>query len=146
MSPRRHAMKVRQFCRYRLGVIVVGLLLLFEVHCAFGQMPARTSWPRIRQRRIRRLQSELAACSRTRTSSATLPAPLRLCSATQVALVKDVSSVQGIRDNQLIGYGIVVGLQNSGDSQMTYFPLADVAVHTCSAWGSRFRIHSPPSW
>src|SRR6185312_5969687 len=41
----------------------------------------------------------------------------------QEALVKDVSSVQGIRDNQLIGYGIVVGLQNSGDSQMTYFPL-----------------------
>lgn len=42
---------------------------------------------------------------------------------TQTELVKDVSSVQGIRDNQLIGYGIVVGLQNTGDSQMTYFPL-----------------------
>lgn len=42
---------------------------------------------------------------------------------TQTVLVKDVSSVQGIRDNQLIGYGIVVGLQNTGDSQMTYFPL-----------------------
>lgn len=39
------------------------------------------------------------------------------------ALVKDVTSIQGIRDNQLIGYGIVVGLANTGDSQMTYFPL-----------------------
>ena len=39
------------------------------------------------------------------------------------ALIKDVSSVAGIRDNQLIGYGIVVGLQNTGDSQQTYFPL-----------------------
>ncbi|MGC9291472.1 MAG: flagellar basal body P-ring protein FlgI [Acidobacteriaceae bacterium] len=39
------------------------------------------------------------------------------------ALIKDVSSVNGVRDNQLIGYGIVVGLQNTGDSQMTYFPL-----------------------
>lgn len=39
------------------------------------------------------------------------------------ALVKDVTSVQGIRDNQLIGYGIVVGLSNTGDSQMTVFPL-----------------------
>ncbi len=39
------------------------------------------------------------------------------------ALLKDVSSIAGIRDNQLIGYGIVVGLQNTGDSQMTYFPL-----------------------
>lgn len=41
----------------------------------------------------------------------------------QQVLVKNISSVQGIRDNQLIGYGIVVGLQNTGDSQMTYFPL-----------------------
>lgn len=39
------------------------------------------------------------------------------------ALIKDVSSVDGVRDNQLIGYGVVVGLQNTGDSQMTYFPL-----------------------
>ncbi len=39
------------------------------------------------------------------------------------ALVKDVTSVEGIRDNQLIGYGIVVGLTNTGDSQMTVFPL-----------------------
>jgi len=29
--------------------------------------------------------------------------------------LKDISSVQGVRDNQLIGYGLVVGLQNSGD-------------------------------
>lgn len=43
--------------------------------------------------------------------------------ATEEASIKDVSSVEGIRDNQLIGYGIVVGLQNTGDSQMTYFPL-----------------------
>ena len=39
------------------------------------------------------------------------------------ALIKDISSIEGIRDNQLIGYGIVVGLQNTGDSQQTYFPL-----------------------
>lgn len=39
------------------------------------------------------------------------------------ALIKDVSSVAGIRDNQLIGYGIIAGLQNTGDSQQTYFPL-----------------------
>jgi flagellar P-ring protein precursor FlgI len=39
------------------------------------------------------------------------------------ALLKDVTSIAGIRDNQLIGYGIVVGLQNTGDSQQTYFPL-----------------------
>ncbi len=29
--------------------------------------------------------------------------------------IKDLSSVQGMRDNQLIGYGLVVGLDGSGD-------------------------------
>lgn len=30
--------------------------------------------------------------------------------------IKDISSVQGMRENQLIGYGLVVGLDGSGDS------------------------------
>jgi len=30
--------------------------------------------------------------------------------------IKDVSSILGVRDNQLVGYGIVVGLQGTGDS------------------------------
>ena len=30
--------------------------------------------------------------------------------------VKDVTNLQGVRENQLIGYGIVVGLQGSGDT------------------------------
>lgn len=30
--------------------------------------------------------------------------------------IKDLSSVQGMRDNQLIGYGLVVGLDGSGDT------------------------------
>lgn len=41
----------------------------------------------------------------------------------KLARVKDVSSVEGIRDNQLIGYGIVVGLQGTGDSSQTVFPV-----------------------
>lgn len=42
---------------------------------------------------------------------------------TKMAQVKDVTSIEGIRDNQLIGYGIVVGLQGSGDSSQTVFPV-----------------------
>src|SRR5487761_2779070 len=38
------------------------------------------------------------------------------------ARVKDIASIEGIRDNQLVGYGIVVGLQGTGDSQQTTFP------------------------
>jgi flagellar P-ring protein precursor FlgI len=37
------------------------------------------------------------------------------------ARIKDISSIEGIRDNQLVGYGIVVGLQGTGDSQQTGF-------------------------
>ncbi len=38
------------------------------------------------------------------------------------ARIKDISTIEGIRDNQLVGYGIVVGLQGTGDSQQTTFP------------------------
>lgn len=41
----------------------------------------------------------------------------------KLARVKDVTSVEGIRDNQLIGYGIVVGLHGTGDSSQTVFPV-----------------------
>ncbi len=38
-----------------------------------------------------------------------------------VARIKDVTTVEGIRDNQLIGYGLVVGLAGTGDKQQTIF-------------------------
>src|SRR5215469_15459429 len=41
----------------------------------------------------------------------------------KLARVKDVATVEGVRDNQLIGYGIVVGLRGTGDSQQTVFPM-----------------------
>jgi flagellar P-ring protein precursor FlgI len=41
----------------------------------------------------------------------------------QMSRMKDVSSIEGVRDNQLIGYGIVVGLHGTGDSSQTIFPL-----------------------
>src|SRR4029079_9157944 len=34
--------------------------------------------------------------------------------------IKDVASVQGVRDNQLIGYGLVMGLQGNGDTLRHY--------------------------
>src|ERR1700741_1464272 len=39
-----------------------------------------------------------------------------------LARVKDVATIEGIRDNQLIGYGLVVGLKGTGDSSQTVFP------------------------
>ncbi len=40
----------------------------------------------------------------------------------QRARVKDVATIEGIRDNQLVGYGLVVGLRGTGDSSQTVFP------------------------
>jgi flagellar P-ring protein precursor FlgI len=42
--------------------------------------------------------------------------------APQLARVKDVATIEGIRDNQLVGYGLVVGLRGTGDSSQTVFP------------------------
>ncbi len=42
--------------------------------------------------------------------------------ARQLARVKDVATIEGIRDNQLVGYGLVVGLRGTGDSSQTVFP------------------------
>src|SRR5690606_2649133 len=60
--------------------------------------------------------------SRTRFSSyrhvlqaAMLAAGLLLASASQAERIKDLASIQGVRDNPLIGYGLVVGLDGSGD-------------------------------
>ena len=38
-----------------------------------------------------------------------------------VSRVKDIAAFQGVRDNQLFGYGLVVGLDGTGDSRQTRF-------------------------
>lgn len=43
------------------------------------------------------------------------------CPAVGAARLKDLVSVEGVRDNQLVGYGLVVGLAGTGDSQQTVF-------------------------
>jgi flagellar P-ring protein precursor FlgI len=46
----------------------------------------------------------------------------------RLARIKDIASIEGIRENQLVGYGIVVGLNGSGDSQQTAFPVQTLAA------------------
>jgi flagellar P-ring protein precursor FlgI len=41
--------------------------------------------------------------------------------ATPAARLKDLVDIEGVRENQLVGYGIVVGLAGKGDSQQTVF-------------------------
>jgi len=36
-------------------------------------------------------------------------------------MVRDITSIEGVRDNLLVGYGLVVGLTGTGDTQQTLF-------------------------
>jgi flagellar P-ring protein FlgI len=36
-------------------------------------------------------------------------------------LIRDITTIEGIRENPVLGYGVVVGLKNSGDKQQTIF-------------------------
>jgi len=42
-------------------------------------------------------------------------------------LIRDIVTIDGIRDNPLIGYGVVVGLKRTGDSQQTIFTTQTLA-------------------
>src|ERR1700678_1447421 len=42
-------------------------------------------------------------------------------------LVRDVTQIEGVRDNQLVGYGLVIGLSRTGDPQQTFFTVQTLA-------------------
>ncbi len=54
--------------------------------------------------------------------------------------IKDLASVQGVRANQLIGYGLVVGLDGSGD-QTTQTPFT---VQSITSMLSQLGVNLPP--
>ena len=45
----------------------------------------------------------------------------------RMVLVRDITSVEGIRENMLVGYGLVVGLSGTGDRQQTIFTVQTLA-------------------
>jgi flagellar P-ring protein FlgI len=47
-------------------------------------------------------------------------------SANAATRVKDIASIQGVRGHQMIGYGLVVGLGNTGDTQRSTFTIQSV--------------------
>lgn len=53
---------------------------------------------------------------------------LLLCFAlpTQAVRIKDIANFSGVRDNQLIGYGLVVGLAGTGDKKDSLFTTASM--------------------
>jgi flagellar P-ring protein precursor FlgI len=49
-----------------------------------------------------------------------LLACLAMCGTARAARIKDLVIVEGGRDNQLVGYGLVVGLAGKGDSKLSF--------------------------
>ena len=43
------------------------------------------------------------------------------------AMVRDITTIQGVRDNPLVGYGLVVGLHGTVDTQQTIFTVQSLA-------------------
>ncbi|WP_086248589.1 flagellar basal body P-ring protein FlgI [Campylobacter vicugnae] len=54
---------------------------------------------------------------------------ISLCMAVslQAATIKELASVVGVRDNQLIGYGLVVGLNGTGDGSSSEFTIQSLS-------------------
>ena len=44
----------------------------------------------------------------------------------QAVRIKDIANFSGVRDNQLIGYGLVVGLAGTGDKKDSVFTMSSM--------------------
>ncbi|HEX8874419.1 MAG TPA: flagellar basal body P-ring protein FlgI [Nitrosospira sp.] len=60
--------------------------------------------------------------------------------AAQAERIKDLASVQGIRPNQLVGYGLVVGLDNTGDQTIQ----TPFTIQTLTSMLMQMGINVPP--
>jgi flagellar P-ring protein precursor FlgI len=67
-------------------------------------------------------------------------APVMLSNAAQAERIKDIAMVEGARTNQLIGYGLVVGLDGTGD-QVTQTPFT---IQAARSMLQQFGINLPP--
>jgi flagellar P-ring protein precursor FlgI len=54
--------------------------------------------------------------------------------------LKELATIEGVRDNQLVGYGLVVGLNGTGDKRQTYF-----AAQTLSNLLDRMGVQVSPT-
>jgi flagellar basal body P-ring protein FlgI len=61
---------------------------------------------------------------------------LPVMSANATSRIKDLANIEGVRQNQLIGYGLVVGLAGTGDT-LNNIPFTSSRCRRCSsAWAS----------
>lgn len=75
-------------------------------------------------RRLRHLRVGIALCG---AGIILLATAVAADGESHKVLIRDVATVEGVRDNSLIGYGLVVGLKGTGDRQQTYFTVQTLA-------------------
>ena len=68
------------------------------------------------------MRTRFASCLLCAGLTASLVAP-----AEAATRLKELVSLEGVRDNQLIGYGLVVGLNGTGDRKQTFFSAQSLA-------------------
>ncbi|MCZ8129732.1 MAG: flagellar basal body P-ring protein FlgI [Steroidobacteraceae bacterium] len=82
----------------------------------------------------------VAAAPAARSAADAAAAPVRNAGGAATARIKDVATVQGVRSNQLVGYGLVVGLDGSGD-QTSQAPFTTQSLRN---WLAQLGITLPP--
>ncbi len=58
----------------------------------------------------------------------------------EAARIKDITSIEGVRDNQLIGYGLIVGLDRTGDSVVGGQFTAQAIISMLNTMGINLKI------
>jgi flagellar P-ring protein FlgI len=53
--------------------------------------------------------------------------PMLASETVRKVLIRDVTQIEGVRENQLVGYGLVIGLARTGDTQQTFFTVQTLA-------------------
>src|SRR5579885_1383732 len=69
------------------------------------------------------MQTESAGTRRRDPTKKLIAGLLAAISSLPAARLGDLTTVEGVRDNMLIGYGLVAGLKGTGDRQQTIFPI-----------------------
>ena len=86
---------------------------------------------------LRQAQGKRIWSARVIAALLTMLAALTLAAPASADRIKDLGGFQGIRSNQLTGYGIVVGLPGTGDDNLEY------TIQSMKAVASRFGLQLP---
>jgi flagellar P-ring protein precursor FlgI len=110
--------KTKQSGKLAGAFATLALLLIFSVISSAETSELKTS------------DTPVAATPAAAANVAPAPSANAVPNAPQLndrVLIRDITMIEGVRDNPLIGYGIVIGLKGTGDRQQTVFTTQTLA-------------------